>query len=178
MSKTSLKKELKELDGEQVKEMILDLYTRCKEAREYLDFFLEPEVQPLFDKHYEEISKEAWRGKYGKSTARVSRIKATLKHFDSFGAGPEWTLKLMHAALLEMLDVEYRRYVSLTFIKGINGLAVSMLKYAEKEQLFDKALETLNDVLLHYTMSKGVRTGLRDTVQDYLALAAPVLGKK
>lgn len=174
MSRTALKKELKILGEEQVKDMILDLYSSCREAREYLDFFIDPDVQVLYDRYRKELSKEVWRGKYNNSTARISRIRAIIKKFESFNTGPEWTLDFMHDALLEMLDVEYRRYVSAPFIKGICRLATDILRYGEEQFMFDKALGRLDDTLARYPMSSGMRDMLRHWIQDFTELAKPL----
>lgn len=174
MSKTSLKKELKMLNEEQVKEMMLDLYTSCKEAREYLDFFVDPHVDELFDKHFNEIEKEAWRGKYGRSTARISRIRNTVKHFLSFDAGAEHDLLLMERTIGELLKVTYRRYVSAPFENGIIKLAADLLKYGERQQVFDMALAAYDRILRNDYQTRSIRAEMTRQLEDFIALARPV----
>ena len=174
MSKTGLKKELKTLSEEQVKEMVLDLYTSCKEARQYLDFFVDPDVDELFEKHFKEIEKEAWRGKYGRSTARISRIKGTVRHFMSFNAGADHDLALMEKTIVEMLRVAYRRYVSGPFEAGIVRLAVDMLKYGEQQQMFDRALAAYDRILSSDCQTRSMKRELTRELEDFLALARPL----
>ena len=58
MSKRDLKKYLTELNKEQLKEQIIDLYARFKEVKEYYDFVFNPQEQKLVDECKFKISKE------------------------------------------------------------------------------------------------------------------------
>ncbi len=50
MSKTQLKKYIQGLDGEHLEEFVMDIYSDVKPAKEYLDFFLNPDVDKIVQK--------------------------------------------------------------------------------------------------------------------------------
>lgn len=99
MSKLQLNKELHSLSKEQIIEVILEMYSLRKDAKEYFEYFLKPDVNVLYKKYEEKIFKELKRVKHYHrrelSAARITRIKNMVKDFDSFGSGKEWTVKLM-----------------------------------------------------------------------------------
>lgn len=104
MSKAQLKKELSNLSKDQIIEVVLDLYTLRKDAKEYFEYYLKPDVDSLYNKYEEKIFKELNRVKryhhYIKNCAsRISHIKRMIKEFDSFGSGKEWTVKLMFSTV-------------------------------------------------------------------------------
>ena len=147
MSKLQLRKELSGLEREHLVQIILDLYSARKEAKEYFDFFLEPDLPKLYEKFRAEIEKEMTRGKYTNSTARISRVRKSIRHFASFGVDAEAVLELMLYTLGLSLVVERRKYVSKTFIRGIERLATDTLKFADKHCIFDTAHEQVVKIL-------------------------------
>ena len=50
MSKTKLKKYLQNLTHDQIMEVVLDLYDARKDAKEYMEFFMNPDVKAELDK--------------------------------------------------------------------------------------------------------------------------------
>lgn len=50
MSKALLKKELAHLDRDQLVEVILNAYSSSKEAKDYFEFFLNPDAEALLEK--------------------------------------------------------------------------------------------------------------------------------
>lgn len=47
MSKTTLRKAIKDFEAPELRELLIDVYTKSKEARELLDFFAEPDILSL-----------------------------------------------------------------------------------------------------------------------------------
>lgn len=147
MSKIQLKKELTNLTRDQLIQLILDLYSARKEAKEYFDFFVDPDVAKLYEKFRAEIEKEMTRGKYNNSTARISRIRKSIKNFASFDVGAESVTELMLYTLGLGLIVERRKYVSKPFINGMAKLANDILILADKNCIFDTTHQLLSKVL-------------------------------
>lgn len=81
MSKALLKKELAHLDRDQLVEVILNAYSSSKEAKEYFEFFLNPDLEALMQKKVDIIAKELNRAKYGYSKARISFIRKAISDF-------------------------------------------------------------------------------------------------
>ncbi|MDE6367743.1 MAG: hypothetical protein K2K94_00725 [Muribaculaceae bacterium] len=89
MSKIALKKELMGLSREQIVDVVLTAYSSNKAIKDYFDFFTVPDVEKLYERFVRELTKEIMRGKYHQSTARISRIKKSIKNFESFNPGVE-----------------------------------------------------------------------------------------
>lgn len=58
MSKTQLKKFLNTLNHDQITEMVLELYAARKEAKDYLDYFMNPDEEKMQEKYRAIITKE------------------------------------------------------------------------------------------------------------------------
>ena len=147
MSKIQLKKELSRLDREQLIGIILDNYSLRKDAKAYFDFFINPDIDKLTEKYSLLIEKEMLRGKYTKSTARLSRVRTHIREYASFGVPPESVQELMIYTLKLGLDVERRKYVSQTFTSGIIRLATDILTYGDKNSIFDSTMRLMEDAL-------------------------------
>lgn len=147
MSKIQLKKELNNLDKNQLVQLILDLYSARKEAKSYFDFFIEPDMDKLTEKYRAAIDKELSRGKYNKSTARISKVRTIIRDYASFGISIEAVIELMVYALIEGLKVERAKYVSKAYINGITKLASDILKTGDKHEVFDTAMHLLEEAL-------------------------------
>ena len=58
MSKTNLRKELMTFTSEQLVEVIMNAYGSSKEARDYFEFFLNPDPERLMEKKLAVLDKE------------------------------------------------------------------------------------------------------------------------
>lgn len=147
MSKTTLKKELSKLDKEQLIQIVLDVYSARKEAKAYFEFFLNPDLTSLFDKYKEEVNKEMNRGKYTKSTARISRVRTLIKDFASYSVPPESVIELMIYTLKVGLLIDQRKYVSEPFVKGLHKLAFDIRAMGDANELFTSTMALLEEAL-------------------------------
>lgn len=96
MSKTTLRKTLATLTPEQKDELILDLYSARKEAREYLDFFINPDIDNLLALTSGLIDREVRRkGKHGYNKPRITHIRKLIRDVASLNPGPEYVVRLM-----------------------------------------------------------------------------------
>lgn len=87
MSKTSLKKQLKSLTKEQLVEVMLELYDARKEAREYMEYYVNPDENKMFEKYSAIIQKEFFPQK-GRAKGRTSVCKKAIKDFKSLHPSP------------------------------------------------------------------------------------------
>lgn len=95
MSKAALKKTLATLTPEQKDELILDLYSARKEAKEYLDFYVDPDIERLIGKTLDNIRQELHRkGKSGYNKPRIMKIRALIKNVETLNPGHEYVLTL------------------------------------------------------------------------------------
>lgn len=165
MSKTTLKKVLDDLSKEQLAEMILDIYSNRKDAKDYFEFYLNPDVDKLFEKYYIAIYKELHRFKRYYSAARVSRIKKAIKEFASFSPGENYVLKLYISALRESIAI------SDTFMDQTARSFAQLLKqtidYANKNGLFATFLKEFSDIFNNVYCSRYFKRQLTDILREY-----------
>lgn len=104
MSKTTLKKQIKELTKEQLIEVMLELYDARKEAREYLEYYVNPDENKMFEKYHALIRKEFFPQK-GRAKGRTSVCKKAVKDFISLHPSPKLIAELKYS-LVEII-MEY-----------------------------------------------------------------------
>ncbi|MDE6577296.1 MAG: hypothetical protein K2J82_09740 [Muribaculaceae bacterium] len=71
MSKSKLKKYLQTLQSEQIIQVVMDLYDARKEAKEYLEFFLNPDSKEALEKAKKELFRNYFTPQ-GRTRAKVS----------------------------------------------------------------------------------------------------------
>lgn len=175
MSKASLRKELLTFTGEQLVEVILNAYSSSKEAKEYFEFFLNPDVDALFEKKVDIIAKELNRSKRNYSKARISRIRAAIKDFEAFGVGSEATGRLMYSAI-RMLVGQYR-YLNYpeALLKGTYKLVRDYIDYADSKGMTQEALEKLNSMIRETGLGTA---GMREHIRIEVTVAIEALARK
>ena len=87
MSKTEVKKYIKSLDRQGLEQLVLDLYTARKEAKEFLDYAVHPNDNAKYEQYKEIITKEFFP-KRGDGKMRFSVCKKAVKDFKSLDPDP------------------------------------------------------------------------------------------
>lgn len=95
MSKTSLKKQLALMERRDMERLILDLYDARKEAKEYLDFFVQPDIDAKLRRARTAIDKEAARVTRGRARPRVTRVRRVIKDITSLDPGAKPSCDIM-----------------------------------------------------------------------------------
>lgn len=94
MSKVKLKKHLSLLTKEQVIEVILELYDTRKEAKEYLDFYLNPNESQKVEE-YKRIIYDEFFPKRGDPKCRFSICRKAISDFKKLKPHPIYVADLM-----------------------------------------------------------------------------------
>lgn len=95
MSKSQLKKYLRELKKEELEEQVLDLYERFKPVKVFYDFVFNPKEEKLLQKSKLKISKEYFPNTKRKPKTRRSIAQKEIKHFKQLEVDPYITADLM-----------------------------------------------------------------------------------
>lgn len=174
MSKTALRKELKSMTKEQLETMLLDVYTACPDASEYLDFFLDPDVPKMEQKYQEMQFKEIRRSKRGRSLSRFSHLLANIKKYDKFGVGADKVVNLCIYTLSNAILFERFVYIRDAYVNGTERLAKFTLEYADRHRLADKVL-ALFEQIMEQPYSKNSESGdaLRKALENHMANSLP-----
>lgn len=94
MTKAQLKKHLQKLPKEQVIEVILELYEARKEAKEYLDFYTNPNEDAKLEE-YKQIIFNEFYPKRGEPKCRFSVCKKAISDFTKLKPSPSCIADLM-----------------------------------------------------------------------------------
>lgn len=148
MSKVQLKKELQGMSREQLIDIILNVYAARKDAKEYFEFFLNPDCDALLTKYCEAVNKEIGRTKRGRmSKLRISVVKRMIKDFESFDPGPEYVLRFIAHCFGMVMLYSMVSYYSQTQDNAALWLAREVLAYGDRNQLYDKATKYIDAIL-------------------------------
>lgn len=93
------------MSAEQISEMVLDLYAARSEAREYLDFFVSPDIEKKLEKSRLSIKKEMLRNSKGRNKSRSTRIRRFIKDISSLNPGTEPVAEIMTFAVEAFCEV-------------------------------------------------------------------------
>lgn len=174
MSKTLLKKELQHLDRDEVVQVLLDLYTARKEAREWLDFFADPDVDKRLDKAKESIARELNRGR-GQSKARISHIRKTIKDFASLQPGDEAVAELMTYTIEQAYASSRRIRLSNTLISGLQRLVNDTVSWLDDACQLPAMMPRLQEATIALPPRSVLKPYLADALQQ---LGTQALGRR
>lgn len=94
MSKSQLKKHLANQTKEQVIDVVLELYSARKEAKEYLDFYINPNDDAKLEEYKKIIYKEFYPSR-GEAQCRFSVCRKAISDFKKLNPSPSCIADLM-----------------------------------------------------------------------------------
>lgn len=146
MSKAALKKELNSFTGPELVELILNIYDSSKDAKEYLEFFLNPDILKLNDKFVNLIAKEISRTRRGMCKARISEIRNCIKRYAAMGVGAQYTGQLMYQTLQMLVGQERYFYYTDTLRNGTLKLMADFIKLANDGGFLSAAIDDIREM--------------------------------
>ena len=164
MSKTTLKKQLKELTRDQLIEVMLELYDARKDAREYLEYYVNPDEKKMHEKYKGIITKEFFPLK-GRAKGRTSVCKKAIKEFTTLHPSPRLIadLRLYLVESIYSYAIRVRSWIK----ESQEGTALAMfgdtLDYLFANDLTDEYQRRIDDLL---AMSDKVRGVLRTQIKE------------
>lgn len=163
MSKSELKKHLNTLDKKQIIEMVLDLYDARKEAKEYLEYYLNPN-EKIKLKEYKEIILDEFNASDFKCKCRFSVCRKAISDFKKLHPSPSNLADLM-LYLVECACECADGWGDLweSFYDSTENNFEAVMKFMSKNNLIDKYKPRIG-VLLKNTESSGY--GFCDAMPD------------
>ena len=150
MSKAQLKKNLMALTKEQVIDVVLSLYDARKEAKEYLDFYLNPNDDAKLEE-YKKIIYNEFFPKRGEPKCRFSVCRKAISDFKKLKPSPYCIADLM-----------------LFYIEtGVNFTA----EYGDMWEQYYTALENNFDKAMAFVYKNGYLEELRPRIENMLKLS-------
>ena len=154
MSKVALKKYLGTLEKSEVIDVVLDLYDARKEAKEYLEYFLNPDEKAKLKEYKAIIRNEFWP-KRGDGKCRFSVCKKAITDFRKLHPSPENLADLMLYLVenaCEVADAWGDLWES--FYDSTESNFEATMKYISKNNLLPKFQKRI-DIILHNCESSG-----------------------
>ncbi len=138
MSKTQLKKFLKDLTAEQLQEVIIDAYLANAETKRYFDFFLNPDVDKEKEKAMLAIYKKFYR--HDGSYVKRPKIKATnsiVKDFITLVTEPRAGADIMIYQLEMLLEYANSYYCTSSLVRSIGACMSRLARFLVSHSLED-----------------------------------------
>lgn len=139
------------MSAEQISEMVLDLYAARSEAREYLDFFVSPDIEKKLDKSRSSIKKEMSRNSKGCNKSRSTRIRRFIKDISSLNPGTEPVAEIMTFAVETFCEVGSDQIIKTSVQNGYARLLHDTIIYINDAGLvgdylprIEKAVESMS----------------------------------
>ncbi|MCM1448832.1 MAG: DUF6155 family protein [Clostridiales bacterium] len=169
MSKAQLKKELSGMTAGQLVEVILDAYAARPAIKEYFEYFLNPDVEKVFDKQMRIIVKETNRSKYHSSKARVSIINKAIKEFTMHGPDDEMLVRFLYTAVHNLAVAEMMLEFSDTHWSLVSKIVSQALTVADSAGFSDKLLVQLTKLASEDSKigTRWFKRHVKDTVEGY-----------
>lgn len=164
MSKQALKKAIEELDAKQLRALLLELYSARKEAKEFLDFFAEPDIQGLTQKYQEGITKELERRGRRQAKPSITAVRRLIKSYATLQPGPEYVLGLMFYTLEQIKALLTKVWIPDAIEKSLANFMNDVVKYADKNGLWAEFLKRampLCEAMKNHAYIDGRRIGTR-----------------
>lgn len=133
MSKSGLRKQLAQMSREQIVELMVELYDARREAKDYLDFFVNPDIDGRLDKARVGIKKELVRSSKGRNKARISRVRRYIKDISSLNPGVEPVVEIMTYAVETACSVGNRMWIKDSTQQAFAKLMADTLLIAEDD---------------------------------------------
>lgn len=150
MSKAQLKKHLIKLTKEQIIDVVLELYEARKEAKEYLDFYINPNDDVKLEEYKKIIYNEFYPNR-GEPKCRFNVCRKTISDFKKLKPNPYSIADLM------LYYVE----------TGVSFAA----EYGDMWEQFYTALENNFNKALEFIYKNGYLEGLRPRIERMLKMS-------
>ncbi|MCM1163326.1 MAG: DUF6155 family protein [Muribaculaceae bacterium] len=147
MSKASLRKTLNGFTAPQLLDIILDLYSKSREAKEILDFFASPDLDKKSDEYLNLIIKEIYRTRHYVPAMRVREIRSIIKRFSKLEPGDEAVARLMVNTILEICKYAKNNYLEENKVEQVVKLFSDTLKELCSTRLFEEYAPRLRKTL-------------------------------
>ena len=170
MSKTQLKKVLATMTAPQIADLVVELYEARPEAKEYLDFFVKPDIDAKLEKARSAIRKEASRTSRGYSKMRSTRIKRFIKDIASLNPGDEPVCEIMTFAVETAARIGSDTWIKEVTQKAMARLLHDTLVMANHAGLLDIYLERIQSAVADMKSPIYRKNYFKELLADTIAL--------
>jgi len=170
MSKSALKKHLQSLTKEQILDTVIELYDNVKQAKQYFEYYLNPNEKEMFEKYKTIIINEFYpKGKTTQPKTRFSVAKKAIADFRALNPSPELLGELMvtFAEIACRFTNDYGDMWEQFYTSTATNYELA-LKYLEKNNLLDNFKLRCEDCLKYASRcGYGFPYEIRDIYYTY-----------
>lgn len=148
MSKSKLKKELAGMTQEQVADLVLQAYESSKEAKAWLDFYLNPDIEALSEKYRKQIHLKCY-GRSGKARRPKMRdCNQLIKTFCSIvqDSAPVSDLMLYFMEEITRVASVKGRY-SESYFRTLTGQFSKTVEYLDSTSLLEYNMPRIRKII-------------------------------
>lgn len=147
MSKTEVKKYIKSLDRSSLEDLVMDLYSARKEAKEFLEYVIKPNDRAKFEEYREIIEKEFYP-KRGDGKMRFSVCRKAVVAYKSLDPAPILLADLMLYIPEYASEIanDYGDLWEAFYDAAVNNFAAAM-KYISKHGLQERFQSRIDKIL-------------------------------
>lgn len=136
------------MTAEQIAELVLDLYSARPEAKEYLDFFLSPDIDKKLEKAKVNIDKELLRNsRRGYYRPRMTRIKRFIRDIQSLNPGAEHVIDISIYTIRRITVIGSDNWIKDATQRGAARLLADTVKIADTAGLLDMVLDPSREAI-------------------------------
>ena len=167
MSKLEVKKYIKSLDRSSLEELVMDLYSARKEAKEYLEYVIKPDDNAKLEEYRKIIMNEFYPSR-GDAKMRFSVCRKAVSEFKSLDPLPELLADLMlcipeYASQIAKWGDLWEQF----YIATENNFEAAM-KFISQHQLQSQFQERIDTILKNSESSGwGFPDAMWDIYHDY-----------
>lgn len=154
MSKASVRKAIADFDKEQLRELLLDLYSKSKEAKEILDFYADPDINGKLEEYYKLAAKELERYHRRLPAPRVMKLRSLVKKFKSYEVGDDAVAKLMYFIVTGYLVIDTVSFEEAQ-INSVCKFLEDFLVFMNSAKLNEIYIPKLDKLLIRPTQKYG-----------------------
>lgn len=157
MSKTTLKKTLRDLTRDQIIDVVLELYDARRDAREYLEYFVSPDEKGMSDKVRNIITKEFFPAR-GRAKGRTSICRRAIKDYTLLHPSPRYIADVM----LHLVETLIRYAISVRWwIKApqenlLHSYLIETLEYCISHDLYDEMYPRIESITTTLSASRAL----------------------
>lgn len=168
MSKAAVKKYLASLDKEELLNTVMELYSARREAKEYLDFLVEPNEADLLEAYKAKACRGFYSGRGYARTLKFTPYRKAVNEFKKYGVEPYYVAELMLYSLeIASVGCEYSGQADGTYRSAQNNTQ-DMLDYIFTNDLTKKFEDRLEKFLSYgYDYGCSPYSSLREALRVY-----------
>lgn len=177
MSKTTVTKALENFNEPELRRLILDIYSKSKEAKELLDFYAEPALDAKLDQLCKQADKELFRRKSHAFRPRSNVLRSIVKKFKIFEPDDEYVGRLMVHIATGFINIsELDTLPDNVYIQAIKWFEIT-LEFIDNRRMVDIFIPQLRREVEQMRVSKSTcPTPLRKELLHLLEPFADILG--